>query len=185
MKDMTKASNPFYLALFLLIVCGVSTLVMAYVAVKTDAPIKASQAKETAESLKMILPPFDNNPAEKTLSLTSPDGAPVKLYVATKDGQVVGYAAESGGGPRHRHESDRPLREAHHLRRREGREARHLEAPAERRAGFLLRREARRRKMDQGKGRRPLRFRRDLFLERRLRSRLVRRDRGSRAPRGR
>lgn len=95
MKDMTKASNPFYLALFLLIVCGVSTLVMAFVAVKTDAPIKASQAKETADSLKMILPPFDNNPAAEAIDITSPDGAPVKLYVATKDGQVVGYAAEA------------------------------------------------------------------------------------------
>ena len=63
MKDMTKASNPFYLAFFLLVVCGVSTLVMAYTAVKTDAPIKVAQAKETAESLKMILPPFDNDPA--------------------------------------------------------------------------------------------------------------------------
>ena len=37
MKDMTKASNPFYLTFFLLVVCGVSTLVMAVTAVKTDA----------------------------------------------------------------------------------------------------------------------------------------------------
>ena len=95
MKDMTKASNPFYLAFFLLVVCGISTLVMAYTAVKTDEPIRISQAKETAESLKMILPEFDNNPAENTLALTSPDGKPVTLYIATKDGQVVGYAAEA------------------------------------------------------------------------------------------
>ena len=45
MKDMTKASNPFYLAFFLLVVCGVSTLVMAVTAVKTDEPIRISQAK--------------------------------------------------------------------------------------------------------------------------------------------
>ena len=95
MKDMTKASNPFYLALFLLIVCGVSTLVMAYVAVKTDAPIKASQAKETADSLKMILPPFDNDPAAEAIDITSPDGEPVKLYTAKNGGLVVGYAAEA------------------------------------------------------------------------------------------
>ena len=95
MKDMTKASNPFYLAFFLLVVCGVSTLVMAYTAVKTDEPIRISQAKETADSLKMILPEFDNNPAEKTVTLTSPDGKPVTLYTATKDGRVVGYAAEA------------------------------------------------------------------------------------------
>ena len=55
MKDMTKASNPFYLAFFLLVVCGVSTLVMAYTAVKTEEPIRISQAKETADSLKLIL----------------------------------------------------------------------------------------------------------------------------------
>ena len=95
MKDMTKASNPFYLAFFLLVVCGVSTLVMAVTAVKTDAPIRAAQAKETADSLKMILPPFDNDPASEAVDITSPDGAPVKLYTAKKDGVVVGYAAEA------------------------------------------------------------------------------------------
>ena len=97
MKDMTKASNPFYLAFFLLVVCGVSTLVMAVTAVKTDEPIRISQAKETADSLKMILPAFDNDPASETVDIKSPDGAPVKLYVAKKDGQVVGYAAEAKG----------------------------------------------------------------------------------------
>ena len=95
MKDMTKASNPFYLAFFLLVVCGVSTLVMAVTAVKTDEPIRISQAKETAESLKMILPAFDNDPAAETVDIKSPDGAPVKLYVAKKDGVVVGYVAEA------------------------------------------------------------------------------------------
>ena len=95
MKDMTKASNPFYLAFFLLVVCGVSTLVMAVTAVKTDEPIRISQAKETADSLKMILPAFDNDPASETVDIKSPDGAPVKLYVAKKDGVVVGYAAEA------------------------------------------------------------------------------------------
>ena len=95
MKDMTKASNPFYLAFFLLVVCGVSTLVMAVTAVKTDAPIKAAQAKETSDSLKMILPPFDNDPAAEAIDITSPDGAPVKLYTAKNGGLVVGYAAEA------------------------------------------------------------------------------------------
>ena len=95
MKDMTKASNPFYLAFFLLVVCGVSTLVMAVTAVKTDEPIRISQAKETADSLKMILPAFDNDPATEAVDIESPDGAPVKLYTARKDGQVVGYAAEA------------------------------------------------------------------------------------------
>ena len=95
MKDMTKASNPFYLAFFLLVVCGVSTLVMAVTAVKTDEPIRISQAKETADSLKMILPAFDNDPASEAIDIKSPDGAPVKLYTAKKDGVVVGYAAEA------------------------------------------------------------------------------------------
>ena len=95
MKDMRKASNPFYLAFFLLVVCGVSTLVMAVTAVKTDAPIKIAQARETAESLKMILPPFDNDPAADAIDIKSPDGQPVKLYTARNGGLVVGYAAEA------------------------------------------------------------------------------------------
>ena len=68
---------------------------MAVTAVKTDEPIRISQAKETADSLKMILPAFDNDPASETLDIKSPDGVPVKLYVAKKDGAVVGYAAEA------------------------------------------------------------------------------------------
>ena len=95
MKDMRKASNPFYLAFFLLVVCGVSTLVMAVTAVKTDAPIRIAQAKETADSLKMILPPFDNDPAAEAVDIKSPDGQPVKLYTAKNGGLVVGYAAEA------------------------------------------------------------------------------------------
>ena len=94
MKDMTKASNPIYLAFFLLVVCGVSTLVMAYTAVKTSEPIRISQEMETADSLEMILPEFDKT---EESAIESPDGKPVTLYTATKAGQVVGYAAEAKG----------------------------------------------------------------------------------------
>ena len=93
MKDMTKASNPIYLAFFLLVVCGVSTLVMAFTAVKTKDTILAAQAQETADSLKMILPEFDNNPATDTVKLKNG----VTLYIAKKGDDVVGYAAEAKG----------------------------------------------------------------------------------------
>ena len=93
MKDMTKASNPIYLAFFLLVVCGVSTLVMAFTAVKTKDTILAAQAQETADSLKMILPEFDNNPAQDKVELKNG----VILYIAKKDGNVVGYAVEAKG----------------------------------------------------------------------------------------
>ena len=93
MKDMTKASNPIYLAFFLLLVCGISTLVMAVTAVKTDKPIRDAQERETAESLKMILPVFEKT---EESAIKSPDGVPVKLYTAfAKDGTLVGYAAET------------------------------------------------------------------------------------------
>ena len=180
MKDMTKASNPFYLAFFLLVVCGVSTLVMAYTAVKTEEPIRISQAKETADSLKLILPAFDNDPAADAIDLTSPDGEPVKLYTAKNGGLVVGYAAEASasgfGGkvagivsfkadgtvdtvivksghsetPRHRHQGHRPHRAPHHHRRRQRPQARSVETPRQRGAGFLFRHEARCRQVDQG-----------------------------------
>ena len=95
MKDMTKASNPFYLAFFLLVVCGVSTLVMAVTAVKTDAPIRAAQAKETADSLKMILPPFDNDPAAEAAA--SGFGGKVAGIVSFKpDGTIDTVIVKSG-----------------------------------------------------------------------------------------
>lgn len=96
MKDMTKASNPIYLAFFLLVVCGVSTLVMAVTAVKTSDPIRIAKEKETAEYLGKILPAFDKDKMEEK-TVKAPGGASVKLYIATKDGQVVGYAAEAKG----------------------------------------------------------------------------------------
>ena len=88
MKDMTKASNPFYLAFFLLVVCGVSTLVMAVTAVKTDAPIKAAQAKETADSLKMILPPFDNDPAAEAIAQLGANDNLMNLFLGNVGGSI-------------------------------------------------------------------------------------------------
>ena len=93
MKDMTKASNPFYLAFFLLVVCGVSTLVMAFVAGKTKAPIEEALAAETKDSLKMILPEFDNDPARESCVI---DG--VTFMAARRGGVLVGIAAEAETG---------------------------------------------------------------------------------------
>ena len=94
MKDMAKASNPFYLAFFLLLVCGISTLVMAYVAAKTQEPIEEAKKLDTDNSLKRILPEFDKT--EKS-GIKTPDGKEVILYTATKNGRLVGYAVESSG----------------------------------------------------------------------------------------
>ena len=112
MKDMTKASNPFYLAFFLLLVCGVSTLVMAVTAVKTDGPIREAQEKETNEWLKKILPEFDKKDTSIFKSIKSLDDEgeekakleikleegnnqkTIKITAATEEGLQIAYSTD-------------------------------------------------------------------------------------------
>lgn len=95
MNDLRKASNPFYLAFFLFMVCGLSTFVMAVTAMKTAKPIRDAQDKETAESLALILPAFDNNPAQETKTITDSNGNPLNMYIARSGGKIAGYVVES------------------------------------------------------------------------------------------
>lgn len=103
MKDLRNLSNPFALAACLLVVCAIASFAMALTAVKTAGPIHAAMEKDTIGLLAAVLPEYDNNPAEDFTEIKFRDGSMGKLYIARKDGNIVGYATETQhpgyGGP--------------------------------------------------------------------------------------
>ena len=60
----------------------------------TAEPIAQANAKALSDAIAVVIPGFDNNPAEspKTVEI---DGATYKVYKATKGGEFIGAAVES------------------------------------------------------------------------------------------
>jgi len=89
-------SNPsiIHLGIFLAVLGIISASLLTMVYEKTKAPIKAAQLEKTSKTLKDILPPFDNQPADDTITIDAGNGTKVKYYRAKKDGKIVGIAGE-------------------------------------------------------------------------------------------
>ena len=60
----------------------------------TMGPIAEANAKALSDAIALVVPGFDNNPAEapETVEL---EGVSYKVYKATKDGEFIGAAVES------------------------------------------------------------------------------------------
>ena len=60
----------------------------------TAEPIRQANAKTLSDAIAIVVPGFDNNPAEaaETIEL---DGVSYKIYKATKGGEYIGAAVES------------------------------------------------------------------------------------------
>ena len=67
---------------------------MGWVNGVTAEPIAQANAKILSDAIAIVVPGFDNNPAEaaETIEL---DGASYKVYKATKGGEFIGAAVES------------------------------------------------------------------------------------------
>ncbi len=76
------------------LIAGCSAALMARVYVFTQAPIAARALENTNKALQELLPKFDNQPAEETITLNSPKNVPVTFYLARKGDELVGTAAE-------------------------------------------------------------------------------------------
>ena len=72
----------------------IATGLLAYVNQLTAGPIAEANAKALSDAIAIVVPGFDNNPAEapETIEL---DGATYKIYKATKGGEFIGAAVES------------------------------------------------------------------------------------------
>lgn len=60
----------------------------------TADPIAQANAKALSDAIEIVVPGFDNNPAEAPESIDL-NGAAYKIYKATKGGEFIGAAVES------------------------------------------------------------------------------------------
>lgn len=72
------------------IISCIATALMAWVYLFTEAPISAAQQQKSNAALRLVLPAFDNQPAQEAVTVGS-----VKFYTAVKDGQIAGFAGET------------------------------------------------------------------------------------------
>lgn len=72
----------------------VAGALLGYVNELTKEPIAQANAKALSDAIAIVVPGFDNNPAEapETIDL---NGATYKIYKATKGGEFIGAAVES------------------------------------------------------------------------------------------
>ncbi|MCC7299672.1 MAG: RnfABCDGE type electron transport complex subunit G [Verrucomicrobia bacterium] len=67
-----------------------ATALMAWVFVITEAPIAAAQQQKNTAALSQVLPSFDNQPTEESVTLNG-----VTFYTARKGGKITGFAGET------------------------------------------------------------------------------------------
>lgn len=80
--------------LVLTLVATISVAILAYVNELTKAPIAQAQADILKNAIGLVVPEFDNNPAEEVEAIEL-SGQNIKLYPAIKDGKYVGSAVEA------------------------------------------------------------------------------------------
>lgn len=87
------------MVLVLALVClGASAAVVGVYTI-TKEPIEAATAEKTNKAIKEVVPEFDNEPSKEAMEIEGN-----MVYVAKKDGEIVGYAIRSTtkkgfGGP--------------------------------------------------------------------------------------
>jgi electron transport complex protein RnfG len=67
---------------------------LGYVNELTKGPIAEANAKALSDAIALVVPGFDNNPADAPESFEL-NGATYKIYKATKGGEFIGAAVES------------------------------------------------------------------------------------------
>ena len=80
-----------------LVLTGVTVIagaLLGYVNELTKGPIAEANAKALSDAIALVVPGFDNNPADAPESFEL-NGATYKIYKATKGGEFIGAAVES------------------------------------------------------------------------------------------
>lgn len=72
----------------------VAGALLGYVNELTKEPIAQANAKALSDAIAIVVPGFDNNPAEAPETIEV-NGATYKIYKATKGGEFIGVAVES------------------------------------------------------------------------------------------
>lgn len=100
---MKKLQSSFKnMVLVLTGVTVIATALLAYVNELTKEPIAQANAKALSDAIGVVVPGFDNNPAE-TPETVDVNGMQYTIYKATKGGEFIGAAVKSAsnafGGP--------------------------------------------------------------------------------------
>ena len=80
-----------------LVLTGVTVIagaLLGYVNELTKGPIAEANAKALSDAIALVVPGFDNNPADAP-EIFELNGATYKIYKATKGGEFIGAAVES------------------------------------------------------------------------------------------
>ena len=72
----------------------VAGAILGWVNEVTAEPIAQANAKTLSDAIAVVVPGFDNNPAEAPETIDV-DGVSYKIYKATKGGEFIGAAVES------------------------------------------------------------------------------------------
>ena len=75
----------------------VAGAILGWVNKVTAEPIAQANAKTLSDAIAVVVPGFDNNPAEAPETIDV-DGVSYKIYKATKGGEFIGAAVESSSG---------------------------------------------------------------------------------------
>ncbi|MFW6202933.1 MAG: RnfABCDGE type electron transport complex subunit G [Marinilabilia sp.] len=90
-----KESSLPNMVLTLVIITIVAGTSLGYIYKLTEEPINESRQRKQQEAIQLVVPDFDNNPAEDMYEITTDEGETLKVFPAKKDGEEVGVAIES------------------------------------------------------------------------------------------
>lgn len=94
---MKKLASTFpNMLLSLVLICLVMGGILGAMNHITQKPIAATELKNKTAAIAAVLPEFDNNPIEEATEVEIPgEEGKLKVYPATKGGEVIGYAIET------------------------------------------------------------------------------------------
>lgn len=79
----------------LLVITVIAGGALGYVYQLTKEPIEIASKEKQQEAINIVVPGFDNNPAEEVYDLVAESGENLKVFPATKDGELIGVAIET------------------------------------------------------------------------------------------
>lgn len=89
-----KNSNLFVLGIFLAVLGAIAAGLLAWVDRLTSEPIKKAQLQKTCKALEVVLPKFDNVPANDKRVIKAKNGTEVTYYIAKQNNKIVGIAGQ-------------------------------------------------------------------------------------------
>lgn len=90
-----KVSSLPNMTLTLIIITMVAGASLGYVYNLTAGPIDKAKEQKQQEAIRLVVPEFDNNPAEEMYKIPTEGGDSLNVFPAKEDGTNVGVAIES------------------------------------------------------------------------------------------